>query len=66
MKAGSGNPNVMANYLPVMLQPAAMNWLTSLQLDIIDSWDGLKNMFIENYKVTYERPAMKHDLAMVY
>ena len=63
MKAGGSNPDVMSNYLSVMLQPAAMNWLTSLQLDIIDSWGDLKYMFIENYKATYERPATKHDLA---
>ena len=43
-----------------------MNWLTSLQPDIIDSWDDLKRMFIENYKATCERSATKHDLARVY
>ena len=43
-----------------------MNWLTSLQLDIIDSWDDLKNMFIKNYKANYEWVAMKHDLVRVY
>ena len=66
MKASSDNPDVMVNYLLVMLQPTAMNLLTSLQLDIIDSWDDLKNMFLENYKATYEWLATKHDLARVY
>ena len=42
-----------------------MNWLTSLQPDIIDSWDDLNRMFIENYKATCERPATKHDLARI-
>ena len=56
----------MANYLLVMLQPIAMNWLTSLQSNIIDSWDDLKRMFIKNYKATYEWPATKHDLAKIY
>jgi hypothetical protein len=31
VRAGGGDTDVMANYLPVMLQLAAMNWLTSLQ-----------------------------------
>jgi hypothetical protein len=43
-----------------------MNWLTSLQLDIIDSWDDLKRLFVENYKVTHEWPATKLDLARIY
>ena len=29
MRAGGGDIDVMANYLPVMLQPTTMNWLTS-------------------------------------
>ena len=66
MWASGGNTDVMANYLPVMLKPATMNWLTSLQSNIIDSWDDLKRLFVENYKATCERPGMKHDLAIVY
>ena len=66
MWAGGGNTDVMANYLPIMLKPIAMNWLTSLQFDIIDSWDDLKRLFIENYKATCEQSGTKHDLARVY
>lgn len=66
MRADGGNTDVMANYLPVMLQPVTMNWLTSLGADTIDSWDDLKGMFIENYKVTCERLVTKHDLTRVY
>ena len=66
MRAGGDNTDVMANYLPVMLKPAVMNWLTSLQSDIINSWDDLKRLFIENYKATCEQPGTKHDLARVY
>ena len=43
-----------------------LSWLTSLQADVIDSWDDLRRMFIENYKATYERPATKHDMARIY
>ena len=50
--AGGGNTDVMANYFPIMLKPTTINWLTSLQSDIIDSRDDLKRLFIENYKAT--------------
>ena len=66
MWADGSNTDVMANYLPIMLRPAMMNWLTSLQSDIINSWDDLKRLFIENYKATCEQPGTKHDLARVY
>ena len=32
-----GDTSVMVNYLPVMLTPTTMNWLTSLALDSIES-----------------------------
>ena len=66
MQAGDGNIDIMANYLLVMLQPTAMNWLTSLQPGIIDSLDDLKGMFIENYKVAYEQPSTMHGLTRIY
>jgi hypothetical protein len=37
VKARGGNTAVMANYLSVMLKPATMNWLMSLDANIIDS-----------------------------
>ena len=52
----------MANYLPVMLTPTAMNWFTSLALDSIGSWEELKKVFIDNYMATYTRRGTKHDL----
>ena len=54
LRAAGGSTDVMANYLPVMLKPTAMNWLTSLRPDTIGSWDDLKRMFIENYMATCE------------
>ena len=35
--ATEGDTSVMANYLPVMLTPTAMNWFTSLATDSIGS-----------------------------
>lgn len=54
VRAGDGNIDVMVNYFPIMIKLAMMNWLTSLQSDIIDSWDDLERLFIENYKATCE------------
>ena len=47
--AAEGDTSVMTNYLPVMLMETAMNWLTSLALDSIGSWEQLKKVFTDNY-----------------
>ncbi|XP_066333819.1 uncharacterized protein [Miscanthus floridulus] len=52
----------MANYLPIMLTPAAMSWFTSLALDFIGSWEELKKVFTDNYMATCTQSATKHDL----
>ena len=39
VRATGGDTSVMANYLLVMLTSTAMNWLTSLALDSIKSWE---------------------------
>ena len=54
MRVSGGDTNMMANYLPIMLKPSVMNWLTSLRPDTIESWDDLKRMFVKNYKPTCE------------
>jgi len=56
----------MANYLPVMLTPTAMNWFTSLAPDSIRSWEELKKVFTDNYMATCTRPGTKHDLNRIY
>ena len=52
----------MANYLPIMLMPAAMSWFTSLAPDSIGSWEDLKKVFMDNYMAMCTRPGTKHDL----
>ena len=52
VRATRGDTSVMANYLPVMLMPTAMNWLTSLAPDSIGSWELLKKVFTDNYMAT--------------
>ena len=65
MRAAGGDTSVMANYLPVMLTPTAMNWLTSLGPDSIGSWERLKKVFTD-YMATCTRPGTKHDLNRIY
>ena len=64
--AFGGDTSVMANYLPIKLTPTAMNWLTSLALDSIGSWEQLKKVFTDNYIATCTRPSTKHDLNRIY
>ena len=61
-----GSSDVLANYLPIMLAPSTMNWLTGLKEDSIDSSDDLKKVFIENYMATYVQPGTKHDLEKLH
>ena len=56
----------MANYVPIMLTPTVMNWLTSLVLDSIESWEQLKKVFTDNYMATCTWPGTKHDLNLIY
>ena len=62
VRTTGGDTNVMANYLPIMLMPAAMSWFTSLAPDSIGSWEDLKRVFTNNYMATCRRPGTKHDL----
>ena len=62
VRATGGDTSVMANYLPIMLTPTAMNWLTSLASDSIRSWEQLKKVFTNNYMATCTRPGTKYDL----
>jgi hypothetical protein len=52
----------MANYLPVMLNQSANNWLLSLWENSTRSWDDLKKVFTKNYMATCEQPGTKYDL----
>ena len=61
-----GDTSIMTNYLPVMLMPTAMNWLTSLAPDSIGSWEQLKKVFIDNYMAMCTWPGTKHDLNRIY
>ena len=66
VRAAEGDTSVMANYLPIILTPTAMNWFTSLTLDSIGSWEELKKVFTDNYIATCTRPGTKHDPNRIY
>jgi hypothetical protein len=36
-------------YFPMALDPAPLTWLESLSSSSIDSWEWLKNVFIDNF-----------------
>ncbi|XP_066333995.1 uncharacterized protein [Miscanthus floridulus] len=61
-----GDEDVMANYLPVMLNQSVNNWLHSLQENSIYSWDDLKKVFTDNYMATCEQPSTKYDLEKLH
>jgi hypothetical protein len=62
----SRSNDVMANYLLVMLNQSANNWLLSLRLDSIGSWEDLKRAFVANYMAMCEHPGTKYDLEMLH
>ena len=66
VRATGGDEDVMANYLPVMLNQSANNWLLSLWENSIRSWDDLKKVFTDNYMVACEQPSTKYDLEKLH
>ena len=62
MRATGESKDVMANYLPIMVNQSTNNWLLSLREDSIRSWDDLKKVFTKNYMATCEQLGTKYDL----
>ncbi|XP_066354585.1 uncharacterized protein [Miscanthus floridulus] len=56
----------MANYLPVMPNQSANNWLLSLRADSIETWEDLKKVFVANYMATGQQPGTKYDLEKLH
>ncbi|GJN20342.1 hypothetical protein PR202_gb07711 [Eleusine coracana subsp. coracana] len=56
---------VMANYLPVCLDPAVRIWLTSLPEESITSSGDLNRKLIECFQATYNRPGNHFDLTRI-
>jgi hypothetical protein len=60
--AGGSNTTKVV-YFPMALEPAPLTWLESLANDSIDSWEGLKKVFINNFQGAITRAGTRHDLA---
>ena len=55
----------MANYFPVVLDQAGDQWLLSLPEDSFDSWEEMRQAFIDNFITTCEQPGNKYDLERI-
>jgi len=55
----------MANYFPVVLNHAGHQWLLGLAEDSFDSWEELRQAFIDNFIATCEQPGNKYDLETI-
>jgi hypothetical protein len=49
-------------FLPIYLANLARAWLDHLSIDVIDSWEDLKEIFISNFQDMYVRPGNHRDL----
>ncbi|GJN36809.1 hypothetical protein PR202_gb25705 [Eleusine coracana subsp. coracana] len=56
-----GDSYVMANYLPVCLDPAVRIWLISLPEESITCWGDLNRKLIESFQATCNRPGNHFD-----
>ncbi|GJN31806.1 hypothetical protein PR202_gb20251 [Eleusine coracana subsp. coracana] len=60
-----GDSYVMANYLPVCLDPAVRILLTCLPEESITSWGDLNRKLIETFQATCNRPGNYFDLTRI-
>jgi hypothetical protein len=63
IEVAGGSDTTKVVYFPMALEPAPLTWLESLPNDSIDSWEGLKNVFIDNFQGAITRAGTWHDLA---
>jgi len=65
VRSAAGDEHVMANYFPVVLDQAGHQWLLGLPEDSFDSWEELRQAFIDNFIATCEQPGNKYDLERI-
>ncbi|GJN32287.1 hypothetical protein PR202_gb20784 [Eleusine coracana subsp. coracana] len=65
IRSAGGDSYVMANYLPVYLDPTVRIWLTSLPEESITSWGDLYRKLIESFQATSNRPSNQFDLTRI-
>jgi hypothetical protein len=50
IEVAGGSNTIKVVYFPMALEPAPLTWLESLPNESIDSWEGLKKVFIDNFQ----------------
>ncbi|GJN24707.1 hypothetical protein PR202_gb12462 [Eleusine coracana subsp. coracana] len=65
IRSAGDDSYVMANYLPVCLDPTVRIWLTSLLKESIMSWGNLNGKLIESFQATCNRPGNHFDLTRI-
>jgi hypothetical protein len=65
VRVAGGDEDVMANYLLVVINQSANQWLLSLQEGSINTWAELRKAFVDNYMATCQQPSNKYDLEKV-
>jgi len=65
VRSAAGDEHVMANYFPVVLDQAGHQWLLGLPEDSFNSWEELRQAFIDNFIATCEQPGNKYDLERI-
>jgi hypothetical protein len=63
IEVAGGSNTTKVVYFSMALEPAPLTWLESLPNDSIDSWEGLKKVFIDNFQGAIARAGTRHDLA---
>ncbi|GJN07698.1 hypothetical protein PR202_ga25550 [Eleusine coracana subsp. coracana] len=65
IRSAGGDTFVMANYLPVCLDPTVWIWLTSLREKLVTSWGDLNRKLIESFQATCNRSGNHFDLTRI-
>jgi hypothetical protein len=63
IEVAGGSNTTKVIYFLMALEPAPLTWLESLPNDSIDSWEGLKKVFNDNFQGAITRAGTRHDLA---
>ncbi|GJN40077.1 hypothetical protein PR202_gb29245 [Eleusine coracana subsp. coracana] len=63
--SAGGDSYIMANYLPICLDPAVRIWLTSLPKESITSLGDLNRKLTESFQATCNRPGNHFDLTRI-
>lgn len=60
-----GSNSTKAIYFPMALEPAPLAWLETLRPNSIESWEALKQAFVDNFQGSMIPAGTRHDLSQV-